>query len=81
MGSAPWAFIRWGGVANVIRMLTLVLIFAYMVLFFQVERGSFLVSGLSAFFLLMPVEVMQLLQYQNKVGEKLECVRDANKYN
>jgi len=76
-GVSRAAFVRWGIVANAIRMLTLVVIFAYMTLSFQIERGSFLIAGLSAFFVMMPVEVLQLFVSQNKAVEKFECGRDA----
>ncbi len=78
VGVSRAAFMGWGVIANAIRMLTLIVIFAYMTVFFPGERGSFLISGLSAFFVMMPVEVMQLFKSQTKVAEKLECGRDAN---
>lgn len=71
-------FIRWGLVGNGIRMLTLVLIFAYMTLHFKGERSSFLVSGLTCFFVLLPVEIVQLFRFQDKGGLKVECGNDAN---
>ena len=68
IGVPQKAFIGWGLVLNAIRMLTLIVIFAYITLFFEDVRGSFLISGLSAFFVMMPVEVMQLFTSRTKSG-------------
>lgn len=76
-GVSRTTFVRWGIVANAIRMLTLAVIFAYMTFSFQIERGSFLLAGFSAFFVMMPVEVANLFVFQNKAVEKFECGRDA----
>ncbi len=65
VGTRRLDFVGWGIIGNSIRMLTFVGIFAYITLFFKSERGSFLVAGLSAFFLLMPIEVIQLFVIQN----------------
>jgi hypothetical protein len=81
IGVPKKAFIGWGLVVNAIRMLTLIVIFAYITLFFEDVRGSFLISGLSAFFVMMPVEVLQLFTSRTKADENLECTCDANKYN
>lgn len=67
-GVARGAFGRWGLVANGIRMLTLVVIFAFIVVHFESDRSSFLIAGLSSFFILLPVEIMQLFRFQNKSG-------------
>lgn len=77
-GVARPAFVGWGIVANAIRMLTLAVIFAYMTLNYINERGSFLIAGFSAFFILMPVEVVQLFSFQSKAVSKFECGRHAN---
>ncbi len=77
-GVARASFVKWGIVVNAIRMLTLVVIFAYMTLNFQIERGSFLIAGLSAFFLMMPFEVIQLFSFQNKAVDKFECRSNVN---
>lgn len=77
-GGRRAAFLGWGLVANGIRMLTLVMIFAYMAAFFRSERGSFLLAGFSAFFVLMPVEVWQLIRFQDKAVDKFEHRCDAN---
>jgi hypothetical protein len=66
VGSHRFAFVGWGIIGNSIRMLTLVGIFAYITLFWKGERGSFLVSGLTSFFILMPIEVVQLFAIQNR---------------
>lgn len=78
VGGTGRAFWGWGIIANAIRMLTLIMIFAYMCALFREERGAFLISGFSAFFVMMPVEIIQLLKSQNKAIEKLEYGRDAN---
>lgn len=77
-GASRAAFVRWGVIVNAIRMLTLVVIFAYMTMNFQIERGSFLMAGLPTFFVMMPIEVIQLFRLQNKAVDKFECRRDVN---
>lgn len=73
IGVSRAAFVRWGVVLNSIRMLTLAGIFVYMTLSFQSGRSSFLIAGFSAFFFMMPFELMQLLKSQDKVVGNFEC--------
>ena len=70
IGASQKAFVGWGVAVNAARMLTVIVVFAYMTLNFKCERGSFLVAGLTSFFVMMPFEVMQLLAFQKKAGTK-----------
>lgn len=72
VGVSRAAFVRWGVALNAIRMLTLAGIFVYMTLRFESGLSSFLVTGFSAFFIMMPFELMQLFRSQNKVVEDFE---------
>ena len=67
VGASRGAFIGWGSVANVIRMLTLLGIFAYILISCRGISGSFFVSVFTGFFVLMLVEMAGLLQSQNQV--------------
>ncbi|MEI6563958.1 MAG: hypothetical protein WCO42_06600 [bacterium] len=71
IGSARGAFVGWGLVINSLRMLTIFVIFAYILFFFKEERGTFLVSGFSGFFVMRLVEVAELFWLQDKVGNKV----------
>jgi hypothetical protein len=72
MGGSKGAFVGWGIVGNVFRMLTLVGIFAYILISYREERGSFFVSAFTVFFILMLVEVKRLFQSQANSGSRIE---------
>ena len=69
VGRSGRAFIGWGLVANVFRVLTLVCVFAFIVFHHAEGRGSFFIMIFVALFMLMGVEVASLLKAQNKVGK------------
>ncbi len=72
LGGSKRAFVGWGIVGNVFRMLTLMGIFAYILISYKEERGSFFVSVFMVFFILMLVEVKTLYQSQANSGSRIE---------
>lgn len=67
VGASRTAFIGWGIVAHVIRMLTLMGIFAYILISWRGISGSFFVSVFTGIFVLMLVEMVRLLRSQDPV--------------
>ena len=53
VGRSGKTFIVWGLAANAFRLLTVLVIFAYIVVCFPSERASFLVMAFVAFFVMM----------------------------
>ncbi len=72
MRGTKGAFIGWGIVGNVFRMLTLMGVFVYTLCSYKEERGSFFVSVFSVFFILMLVEVKSLFLSQENSRSRIE---------
>ena len=68
VGSPRQAFILWGILVNVGRMLTIAGIFAFIILLCEETRSGFLMSALVGIFVLMPIEVAGL--YHAPAAEK-----------
>jgi len=72
MRGSRGAFIGWGIVGNVCRMLTLMGVFVYTLCSYKEERGSFFVSVFIVMFVLMLVEVKSLFLSQENSGSRIE---------
>lgn len=75
VGRARLAFLGWGVGANLFRLLTLLLIFAYIAVRHESIRLSFLTAAFTGFFMLLVVEIAYLLVLQDRVRDHVE--RDA----
>jgi hypothetical protein len=72
MGGSRGKFVGWGIVGNVFRMLTLMGFFAYILISYKEERGSFFVSVFVVIFILMLVEVKSLFLSRENSGSRSE---------
>jgi hypothetical protein len=72
MRGSKGAFVGWGIVGNVFRMLTLMGVFVYTLFSHKEERGSFFISAFVVIFILMLVEVKSLFQSQANSRSRIE---------
>jgi len=66
IGRSRNAFIGWGLVANTLRVLTLLIIFAFIIFFEGAGRATFFIVVFTGFFTMLGIEVLSLFGFQSR---------------
>jgi hypothetical protein len=66
IGRSRNAFIGWGLVANTLRVLTLLIIFAFIIFFEGSGKAAFFIAVFAGFFTMLGIEVLSLFGFQSR---------------
>jgi len=66
IGRSRNAFIGWGLVANTLRVLTLLIIFAFIIFLEGAGRATFFIVVFTGFFTMLGIEVLSLFGFQSR---------------